>query len=290
MEFFLNKRLSNLINQYSKITHLLILSVLLFGGFSYSQLSVHLNDITEEDIVPGDIVSATITIKNVGNIDTQAKLYLTDYQIILNQNLYVSPNTTSRSNASWVNLGVSQVLIPALSKIEIPVEINTPNDPKLSGSYWSLIMVEEEPLKILDANPDGSGVEKTGLSIISRHGLNVITTFENGYPDFEFNSPSMAYSKSGTPNFSVNTENIGTSIARATVYLDIYSSNGKELGRIDIGKQVFRPANPLSITFDFGQLIAEKKLDLAEGSYSALLIVDAGEENLFGARYNLDIQ
>ena len=267
-----------------------MLFLFLLSSTVYGQLSVHIDNAVIENLLPDTTIIATITIRNIDTKDADIQIYLSDYQINLNQTHYANPNTTPRSNAAWIKLGATDTTIPANTTKQIPVEIDIPNDDTLSGSYWSLIMVEPKPSNILIGDINQEEVSEQNLRIISRHGLNVITSFKEGYSDFEFEKPSMSYSKNETPIFNINSENIGTSIVKADVYLDIYASNGEEFGRIDIGKQVFRPRNPVSLTFDFSQLISENQLGLVADTYSALLIVDAGDDNLFGARYNLDIQ
>lgn len=245
-------------------------------GVGFSQVSVNIEKSTFENIAIGETVNTTFEIANTLPVDANFKIYLEDYRQELDQTFYEAPNTTPRSNASWIKIATSEFSVPANSKRNIPIEIAVPNNPELVGSYWSLVMVEPAPVR--DPN-------REGLTIVNRYGVSVITTLVGGYSDFNFENPIFNESESEIPQFTVHATNIGTDIAEANVYLDIFGSDGTELSRIDAGELKFRPDNPRQLTFDFSELPS-----LDEGVYTALLIVDAGEDNLFGARYSLDFE
>lgn len=259
-----------------------------FVTFCYAQFSVTIDDNEKNNVSPGDTYTTVVTILNIATQDATARIYLSDYQTSYGEPQYEEPNTLKRSNADWIRLNTNELVIPAREKREIPIEIIVPSNENLSGSYWSLIIVEGESKETqIGSTTDQSVIN---VNIVSRHGLNIITSFANGSSEFEFKSPNLQQGEDNLPIFTVDTTNIGSRIARGEVYLDLFANDGSELGRINTGKQMFRPENPVRINFDFAELVTNSQEKLTQGTYTALMIIDAGENQIFGARYNLNFQ
>lgn len=258
----------------------LIVVVAVFFIFSssigFSQVGIDLDKSPFANIQIGESVNTTFEISNRQPIDVNFSIYLTDYRQDLTETFYDAPNTTPRSNASWITIGTSEFTVPANSNRTIPFELSVPNNPELVGSYWSLVMVEPQAV---------NQVTSEGLTIVNRYAVSVITTLPGGDSDFSFQNPVFDFNSSQVPQFTIDIINTGTKIADTQVYLDIFSQSGDELGRIDAGEVRFRPENPRQLNFDFSNLEG-----LDEGIYTALLIVDAGADNLFGARYSLNFK
>lgn len=256
--------------------------VISFPSFVYGQVTIQLNDGVVENVLPGQVVVATIVVKNTGETNFGLKFYLADFERGLDFVRYPQPDSTIRSNASWIKLGATEIIVPSYTTKEIPVEIVVPNNLELSGSYWSMIMAE--PLN------QNVGQLENQFNIVKRRGLNVVTTFKKGFVDLKFRNPNMSNSESNSPIFEIDIENIGSSIAKTDIYLDIFTQQGETLGRLDIGRRDFRPENPIRIDFNLSEFAVDLGFDLSQGTYTALLVIDAGEDNLFGARYNINFQ
>lgn len=267
------------LNEIKRTTCLLLI---FFLSLCSAQFSVSIDGGEKNDVSPGDIYTTTIKIINIDTQDAMASIYLSDYQRIYDQPQYQEPNTSKRSNAAWIQLGITELVIPARSEREIPVTVTVPANDNLSGSYWSLIIVEGEAKETtLNTNENSLNID-----IVNRHGLNVITNFTKGFFEFAFNSPNFYKEQDDIIIFSVDTVNTGSKIAYGEAYLDLFTTTGNEIGRIHLGTQIFRPENPTRLTFDLTELSTE----LHSHTYNAIMIIDAGNDNLYGARYNLDIK
>ena len=271
---------------------------LLLNSLAFAQLSAIIRGSVVEDARPGEVIQAKITIVNPIEKEILTRVYVADYQIDLVGEQFTDADTTKRSNASWVNFTDNERIIAPRTTVEIPVEIVIPADSNIEGSYWSMIMVEAQAQTVMEPDPSKEGIAAFGLEIVNRHALNVITTVGNGYADLSFSNPALFTGESGGNLFSVDAENVGNRIATADVYLEIYSIQGQVLGRIDAGRIYIRPENPVNFTFDFTNVsnlieetnsIGTEVIALESGTYNTLMIVDAGNDEIFGARYTIEL-
>lgn len=278
---------------------ILLFLIFLLNSLAFAQLSAIIRGSVVEDANPGDIIQAKITIMNPIDTAVAARLYIADYQNNIAGERFLDADTTVRSNASWVSFSGEEQEIAPHTTVEIPVEIAVPANSNVEGSYWSMIMVEAQAQTVVEADPEKEGIAGLGLEIVNRHALNIITTVGNGYADLSFSNPQLLESELGGNLFSVETENLGNRIATADVYLDIYSMEGQLLGRIDAGKVRIRPDNPMGFIFDFANVsnfveetntVGTETVALESGTYNTLMIVDAGGDELFGARYTLELE
>ena len=283
----------------TNLKSLMILLLFLLYSSGFAQLSAIIRGSVVEDAFAGDIIQAKITIVNPIEKEVAARLYLADFQDSLEGERYLEADSTIRSNASWVSFAANEEVIPPFTTVEIPVEIAIPADSSVEGSYWSMIIVEAEAKTIAEADPTKEGLAGLGLEIINRHALNVITTVGDGYAELDFSNPRLFNNDLGQAIFSVDTENIGNRIAPASVYLDVYSMQGEVLGRIDAGRYFMRPGNPVNFTFDFSTVnnlieetnaVGTEVIALDPGTYTTLMIVDAGGEDLFGSRFTIELE
>lgn len=277
---------------------ILLFLFLLLNSLAFAQLSAIIRGSVVEDARPGEVIQAKITIVNPIEKEVLTRVYLADYQIDLVGEQFIDADTTKRSNASWVNFTDSERVIAPRTTVEIPVEIAIPADSSIEGSYWSMIMVEAQAQTVMEPDPSKEGIAAFGLEIVNRHALNVITTVGNGYSDLSFSNPAVFTGEAGENLFSVDAENVGNRIATADVYLEIYSTQGQVLGRIDAGRVYIRPENPTNFTFDFTNVsnlieetntIGTELIALEPGTYNTLMIVDAGNDEIFGARYTIEL-
>ena len=98
------------------------------------------------------------------------------------RNQFGDPGKLERSNASWIEVGVSQVMVPPRESVEITYRVNVPesiNESAPSGSYWSIIMVEgipkTSPENLENELPDNS----YGVLQVTRYGVQIASHLEN---------------------------------------------------------------------------------------------------------------
>ncbi|MCJ7682249.1 MAG: hypothetical protein MUP70_16100, partial [Candidatus Aminicenantes bacterium] len=114
-----------------------------FSHFIQANIGV-LNGLTHEHIVrKGQHVEGVIILKNSSDEPEEARLYLQDFSFNYEgKKEYTNPGTLSRSNSFWVQFSPSRVTVPPQETMEVKYTIQIPLDDELSGTFWSILMVE----------------------------------------------------------------------------------------------------------------------------------------------------
>ena len=100
----------------------------------------------DKDVKPGSEYSGSVVIRNDTNEPQEAKVYQTDYSFQWNgSNNYGDPGTLPRSNAKWITFSPSFVTLPPLGTVTVNYTLTIPKDTVISGTYWSMLMVEGVP-------------------------------------------------------------------------------------------------------------------------------------------------
>ena len=91
----------------------------------------------------GETYLGFIIIKNTSDEPQEAKIYLAYYLFFFDGKVnYGEPGKDPRSNANWITFSPHQPIIPANDNLEVRYTIKVPDNKSLSGTYWSLLMVE----------------------------------------------------------------------------------------------------------------------------------------------------
>ena len=73
----------------------------------------------------------------------EVKVYQTDYLFYADGSTYYGdPGTMPRSNTRWISFTPKQFTVPAGEEVTVRYTIQVPNDARLAGPYWSILMVE----------------------------------------------------------------------------------------------------------------------------------------------------
>ncbi len=266
-----------------------LFALLLLGGtFSpaAAQISVRSQLSHDKTVVPGETYTGAILVRNDTDEVQQAKVYQTDYLFYADgTNYFGDPGQLDRSNASWIEVAASSVVIPPRNSMEITYRVTVPEDIDGSapaGSYWSIIMVEgipkDSPENIENSLPDNS----YGVLQVTRYGVQVASHF-NGTSGAELTITESQLSRSDDAETTLNlaVQNDGHKLVRPDMWVELYGMDGTAFGRMEGQKSRLYPGTSVTQRIKLG------KLD--PGSYRALVIMDAGEEDVFGAEFTLNI-
>ena len=142
-----------------------------------------------------------------------------------------------------------------------------------------MLMVEPQP----DAAgpPVATATPYVGIRAIYRQAVQLVTNVgESGTQNLHVLA-SQVLCDGGKRIFRWDVENQGTSWLRPAVYADIYAGDGHPLGRIEGGRGRIYPGCSVRFDLDMSRL--------SMGKYTALVIADCGEDQVFGARYGVDL-
>ncbi len=226
---------------------------------------------------PGAVESRSIVLRNEGEVAQTVGLYQTDYQFRADGSVfYDEAGSHTRSNAEWISLPAAQVTVPAGGQVPVSYAVRVPERGDLSGTYWSIIMVESE----LGAPSDGSGAA-LGVRHLMRFAVQVINEFDGGEGMLAVTAASLERTESG-PALALSVANTGTRVLRPQVELELYARDGSVVGPL---------AGPAKRLYPGSSARFVVPLDsVPGGEYRALALLDAGDADLFVAQYTLELE
>ncbi len=239
------------------------------------------NGLTHEKVAKsGETYESVVILKNVAAEPTEIRLYQTDYSFTADgRKFYDAPGAGPRSNAGWVVLGQKRTILPPLGQTEMKYAVHVPDQANLSGTYWSMIMVEEKPKAPTEAAADKKQA-RFGIRQVMRSGIQIVTHLgETGVRKIQFLKTDLIRS-GNSKSLAIDVLNTGERWLRPFLTADLVDGKGVSLGRFDGGRWRIFPGTSVRYTIDFGAI--------PDGQYKVLVVLDNKDESVFGARYTLD--
>jgi len=237
-----------------------------------------MNGLTHEhQAVQGEVRNGIIELKNVSQQPQSVQLYQRDYWYShQGENRHDTPGTLKRSNAGWININPTFVTLAPEETVTVEYEITIPAVDSLTGTYWSVIMVEGlQP-------PDTAATEGIRINTVIRYAVQIITHIGNsGTVNITFLRFNLSKQENGT-ELAVVLENIGQRLVKPEVSIEIYDSNGTTLGVTTAESRKLYPGTSANFFLDLSHL--------QTGSYTGILIADCGDDYVFGSNLTLDIK
>jgi len=258
---------------------LLILSV----GSVNANVTV-LGGLTREiEAHPGELISGTIDFSNNADEFAYVDVYQTDYLFFADgRTLYGDPGVVKRSNASWISFSPSRVAISAGGTASVYYEITVPADTELSGSYWSVLMIEPVSGDVVSRMGGNTDEISVGIKTIVRYAVQIITDIgETGKSSIRVTDNSLT-TENGKRILHLDIENDGERRLSPAVWADLYRNDGTYMGRFESGRKRIFPNCSVRHHIDLSEV--------PKGAYTALMIVDNGDDQVFGANYEVRLE
>lgn len=194
---------------------------------------------------------------------------------------YPEPGSLPRSNAAWLEVTPGDVRIPAGQQLTVPYSVRVPNDPSLAGSYWSMIMLT--PSDAADVQQTQEGEVRTSVRTQFRYGVSVVTTLgDSGESQLSFENPQFERAQGeAETHLQVSLQNGGERLLSPALRLELYDQAGAQVNSFEAQAERIFPGASVRQAFDLGAL--------TPGEYTAVVIADAGGEDVFGTRYSLNV-
>lgn len=226
---------------------------------------------------PGEKTRGKIEIQNTSETPTAVKLSQADYWFShQGESRYDEPGTNLRSNAPWISLSDLLVNLGPHEKKTIEFEVVTPAADTLSGTFWSVILVEE--IAPPDTLPSRRGVS---ITTVTRYAVQIITHIgATGTYDLHFDQLTLTREQ-GVPGLNVAISNPGTRALRPEVSLELIDARGQSLGVVKADRKRIYPGTSVSF-----RLVLPAT---TPGQYTGMLVADCDEDHLYGTQVNLDL-
>ncbi|HET6762983.1 MAG TPA: hypothetical protein VFH27_04900 [Longimicrobiaceae bacterium] len=247
-----------------------------------AQVLVTSGTVVEHTAAPGASWSGTIRLHNAGARAQDAGAYLADYAFQADGATRYTPSGSSpRSSGAWITLSPARVTVPAGGDATIAYTVRVPAGRPLTGTYWSMVMVQGLD-DAGDAAARSGGRVRMGIRPTIRYGVQLATTVAGtGTARAAFTSPRAEAGAGGHRTLHFDVVNDGETAYRPAVRLELFDAEGNARGRWEAKRGLLYPGSSLHQAFDLGALPA--------GAYQALVVADAGGESVFGARYRLTL-
>ena len=261
------------------------LSILCVGFVSDIHAAITVDgDLSQTIIIePGNTQEGIIMLRNLSNASAEVRVYQTDYSFSSNgQTDYSNPGENPRSNAGWLFIQPTRLTISPLSRSPVYYTVKVPDNQELSGTFWSVVMIEEIPPGSKESNRQQTD-KRVGLSAIMRYGVQIITEIgDTGTTSLKFLDKKLVINDVGNKSFQIDIENNGEKWYMPDLWIELYDSNGNNVGRIEAPKKRIFPGCSVRHLMDISSLKA--------GKYKMIVIADTGNENVFGAEYDLELE
>lgn len=262
---------------------LIAILLLILPSSLFSDVSVQGSLTHELELLPGSTHAGVIVLYNSGPETQEVKLYQTDYRSQSpGQNYYEEPGTNPRSNSSWVTFSSQRLTVPAGESFSVPYVLEVPLDPSLSGTYWSVLMVEPIPPESPESVTSDPNQVTFGIRTVFRYALRFITHIgTSGTSLLEFVGVGMSLSE-GVPSLDLDVGNVGTRSLKIEIWAELYDGDGKLVARCEGPRATVFPASVRQFRIPLE--------DVARGAYTALVVMDAGGNHVFGANFPLVLE
>jgi hypothetical protein len=259
------------------------LFLLILADSSFAGVTV-LGGLTREmTLSPGDKFEGTIQLLNKGEDAAHVKVLQTDYVFFSDgQTFYNEPGSTPRSNAGWLSISPSRITIPPKETASFYYEVKVPELLDLKGTYWSVVMIEPVADSATRKVEEQDGKVVLGLQTVIRYAVQIITNIgETGNSNIRLIGNKLI-NYEGKTIFQSDIENTGDRWLSPFVWAELYNKDGIYIGRFESDRKRIFPTCSVRHHLDL--------TDVPKGQYTALLVIDNGDDRVFGANYQVRLE
>jgi hypothetical protein len=258
------------------------LLLLVLAGQGWAGVTVESRFTDERDAQPGETYRGTIVLRNTDDTPSEAKVYQTDYDFSAEKGIvYGPPGQLTHSNAKWTSLSRELIEIPAHTAVSLDFEVRVPAGTGLSGTYWSVIMVDPISKSSQEGGTEAAQATARVRQTI-RYAVQIVTHIgKTAAGELAFANPRLVIE--GDKRFlAIDVANTGQRWLRPTLWLELYGSAGDPVGRFQGQATRLYPGTSTRARIGLA--------DIPKGKYLGLVVADGTGDNLFGANVELEIE
>lgn len=225
----------------------------------------------------GQVIKGMIQVKNAGTEPEKILIYQNGLiQTCDEKNEFVPVDRQARGLGKWLETNTDEKMIQAGETYEIFYTISVPQDSSLSGSYWSVIMVEVAEPVTSEAN------NKFSIASKVRYAIQIIADVgDMEYPKLDFEKVGFKPAQSANKIIQAKLKNVGKFMVIPKLLLEVYSKDGQKITTLESVSQKIYPFTCKDFEIEIKGLTA--------GKYDAILVADYGQD-LFATNVVIDIQ
>ena len=235
----------------------------------------------EYEVAPGASIEGSILIQNPNETPQEVNVSLSDYLFYADGSTYYGdPGTMPRSISRWVTFAPKQLVIPGGEEATVRYTLQVPDDARLRGTYWGVFLVEPvDPGSSGSSLPASKDKVSVGVRQVFRFAVQVVAHVgQTGTRQLKFAKVQLGV-RDGKRQLLIDVENTGERWLRGILWVELYTKDGALVGRFDAGRLRMYPGTSVRYTVDLAGVLA--------GSYKALIVIDCGDDDVFGANVNL---
>lgn len=127
----------------------------------------------EKKVGRGGVYFIEFSLVNPKETGIEVNLLKRDFLIENEQVKFLKVGEVDRSNAEWIKIRHSRMLLGGRKKVELRIPVRVPDDERLRGSYYSILLIRTmSPVRVVQA--------ERRLNISLQYAIQVITTVEGG--------------------------------------------------------------------------------------------------------------
>ncbi len=236
--------------------------------------------VQEHALQPGREAAGWFEIYNPQDRSQEVKIYQTDhFPQADGGTVYGEPGGLPRSNARWISYTPQRLVLPAHEKVKVNYTVRAPSDASLRGTYWSVLMVEAVPESSPESVLGDPSQPQVAIRQVLRYAIQVICNVgTGGTRELKFSSIRLLQ-ETDKRVLAVEMENTGEQMLIGKPWTELYDSGGRLVTRLDGEPKRMYPGASGRFTMDL--------VGLQEVTYKALVVVDCGGDDVFGASVKL---
>ena len=217
-----------------------------------------------------------LRVVNAGDAPRTIVLAVEDLAFEAGEAIPVPAGSTSRSAAPWIVLPASDVLLPPGERRDVAIAVIVP-DATPPGTYWARLLVTPTTPR------EPAAAAGVGVREIHRVAVNVIVDVPGDAPTrLTWRLPRVERDATGVLVMSVDAFNDGDRLLRPSFTARVYDARtGALAASADAAPARVFPGFDRPRSFTLGVL--------APGSYTVVIVADAGVFGAFGLRFALDV-
>ena len=261
------------------IPMLFSVAAVLMPRAAVAQVMVVSNAVQEREALPGEVYAGTIRLRNTSTDMQEVRVYQTGYLFHADgRSLHVAPDSQPRSNAGWMRVTPMSLVIAAGDEVDVSYTVSVPGTGVTAGTYWSMVMVEPLAQDARDSN--ASGAPSVGVRTVLRFGIQVATHVSGEVAHgLGIENARVIGGSTGGRELTFELVNTGDAAYRPNVSVEIFDVQGTAIATLEEQRGLMYPGTSTLQRFALA--------DLPPGQYEALVVVDTGSPEVFGAQIRL---